>query len=707
MSLPRNSSPPRIYLPERLYKIDHWDKHNDPDHPPTFSAFPRPPLSHRSSSSTLRSYAESTVSSISTLVGSTHALIKDEQKKQIPNLGMPILEGWPLALTMFSLCFGLFLVTLETTVISTSLVTISLDLGSFDKASWIVVTYLLTYTAFLVVFTRLSDIFGRKPCLLIATFFFVMFSMACACAKTMTQLIVFRALQGIGGSGIYALAYASVLDVVPMRLVGHASGAISMASACSSVLGPVLGGAITSNTTWRWVFWLNVPTGVIVFGLVWWIFPVSIGQQKFSRGLLAQVDWVGVVLSLTASLCLLIPLEEGGSEFAWSSILIVLLLAVSGISWVGFAIWEWLVTRREAVWKILPIFPFRLVQRRVIGATILTGFVAGFPFMVTVVSLPQRLQIVNNLSPASAGTHILPLLIMTALGAFASGVIATRMNIAWFMLVLSNALSTLGLGLMSSLPTSAGVPGVFYFYQVIVGLGFGIGLATLMIVSRSEVALEDNAITVGAITQVRTLGGVIGIAVVQAILSSHVRSSLPTFLNREQVEGILASTAYISRLDPHFEAATRAIYGEAVNLQMRTVTGFAAAAFVVSLFAYRKDRVDMNALEASRVAEKNGESPADLSKTTRGGSTLDIEQQERGAHVERPARPGLRRRATSVAISADSRIERRSSGEDSQWMPSNPTPWSLLSHPIPSSDLFPELACPRCGFSRTHDDKQD
>lgn len=98
---------------------------------------------------------------------------------------------------------------------------------------------------------------------------------------------------------------------------------------------------------------------------------MSIGQQKFSRGLLAQVDWVGVVLSLAASLCLLIPLEEGGSEFAWSSALIVLLLVISGVSWVAFAIWEWLVTRREAVWRILPIFPFRLVQRRVIGATIL------------------------------------------------------------------------------------------------------------------------------------------------------------------------------------------------------------------------------------------------------------------------------------------------------------------------------------------------
>lgn len=195
----------------------------------------------------------------------------------------------------------------------------------------------------------------------------------------------------------------------------------------------------------------------------------------------------------------------------------------------------------------------------------------------------------------------------------------------------------------------------------------------------------------------------IGIAVVQAILSSHIRSSLPTFLSREQVEGILASTANIARLDPTFEAATRAIYGEAVNLQMRTVTGFAAAAFVVSLFAYRKDRVDMNALEASRIAEKNGESPGNQFKTAGG----DIERQDRATDVETAVRPGLRRRATSVAISADSRRECRSSGEESQWMPGKPTPWSLMSHPIPSSDLFPELACPRCGYSRAHVEKED
>ncbi|KAF4625107.1 hypothetical protein G7Y89_g13062 [Cudoniella acicularis] len=566
----------------------------------TVISTPVPPYPYASSinstNTTLPAYKEEP--DVSRLLGD------DKLEKDVD---LPILEGWPLGLTVFSLCLALLLATLDTTIISTSLITIASDLGHFDKASWVVVAYLLTYSGFLIIFTRLSDIFGRKPVLLFAVVMFLAWSIGCGCARTIEQMIIFRALQGIGGAGIYALAYASILDVVPFRLVSAASGAISMSTACAGLLGPILGGVITSNTTWRWVFWLNVPCGVVVTISIVLIFPGVRGSQKCGKSQFKQIDWIGTFLSLAGSSLLVVSLEEGGIQFAWSSVAIIMMLVGSAICFTGFGIWETILTPRELKWKMLPLFPTRLVSHRVIAATLATVFFTGFPFVVTVISLPQRFQIVNNNTPAKAGLHMLPLIITTALGAIVTGTVTSKFKIAWHLLVSANALMSIGCGLMSTLPTEQQIAPLAYVYQTILGLGFGLTMASSMVVARTEVALKDNGKSNYSV-HFGQLGGVIGYAATQAVLNQDFRSKLIGILSAKELTAVLLSTSNISLLNPTNAALTREAYGHASNLQMRAVMGFALAAFVASLFAWQSKPQDLRELEAERIAIKEGKS---------------------------------------------------------------------------------------------------
>ncbi|KAI4724574.1 MFS general substrate transporter [Aureobasidium sp. EXF-10728] len=585
------------------------------------------------SSCTLSSQSDgSKPNSLSSEAKDEQASLRSEAEK---DLGVPILEGWPLGSTVFALCLALLLATLDTTIISTSLITIASELGHFDQASWILVSYLLTYSGFLLIFTRLSDVLGRKPMLLFSIVMFLVWSIGCGFSQTLEQLIVFRALQGIGGAGIYALAYASVLDVVPFRLVSAASGAISMSTACASLLGPVLGGVITSNTTWRWVFWINIPCGVLVTVCVAFLFPNRAGTRTFGKTTLQKIDWPGILLSLTGSSLLVVSLEQGGVQFSWRSLFIILMLVGSSLCFIGFGAWEYVLTPREARMKMLPLFPTRLVSSRVVAATLgyvqrrhatfvehvltrcRTVFFTGFPFVVTIMALPQRFQIVNGDTPENAGLHMLPLIGATALGAMLTGTITGKFNIAWHLLVFSNILMTIGCGLMSTLPVDRKIAKICYFYQLVLGFGFGLTMASSMVVIRTEVALKDNTVSLGAVTQMRQLGGVIGLAVTQAILNGDFRSQLANFLSPGELKAVLLSTENIKKLSAAHKDLTCRAYGTSANMQMRVVTAFAGAAILTSIFAWQKAPRDRKALEAERIALQKGHpTPVELYSTS-------------------------------------------------------------------------------------------
>jgi hypothetical protein len=253
--------------------------------------------------------------------------------------------------------------------------------------------------------------------------------------------------------------------------------------------------------------------------------------------------------------------------------------------------------------------------------------------LITIFNLPQRFQIVNGLSPVEAGIHMLPLLLLTAVASGVTGAICSKRNYAFELLILSNILQIISTGLLSTLPNDGSIPPYQYGLQIVLGFGFGMGLVSLMVITRIEVSADDNAVAMGAITQVRVLGGIIGLVIVQAILLATLRSSLSSVLTPSQLSSILSSTASIASLSPAAQQLTRAAYGDASNVQMRIVAGFGGASLLVSLFTYRKQRVGFADLA-------RGRGPADLRKMAAFEAEVEAEVGREEGEVE-----GVRMRA--------------------------------------------------------------
>ena len=265
------------------------------------------------------------------------------------------ISGWRLTLLLASIFTGLFLSFLDSTIVSVALATIADQFHDFTRATWVVTAYLLSYMA-------------------VETWSFLLFigfSLGCALSNNMTQLIVFRALQGIGGSGLYSMTMIIALNAVPMKQIGMVSGAIGMVLVMAGVLGPVLSGAITHDqhsSTWRWIFYLNIPIGgvaVVALKIAW---PADKSKKSFTKKAILSVDVLGSLLLLAASVLLIFALEEAGAfVYAWDSSIIIACLCVSGFTLVAFVLWqEWLDKHPD--WPVQLVFPVRVARQRVVGA---------------------------------------------------------------------------------------------------------------------------------------------------------------------------------------------------------------------------------------------------------------------------------------------------------------------------------------------------
>jgi MFS family permease len=284
------------------------------------------------------------------------------------------LEGWRRIVLLISIFIGLFLSFLDSTIVSVALATIADQFDDFDRTTWVVTAYLLTYMAFAIIIARLSDIFGQKAAEIASFLLFIGFSLGCALSKNMTQLIIFRALQGIGGSGLYSMTMIIALKAVPLRQIGIISGAIGMVLVMSGVLGPILSGAITHNhhsSTWRWIFYLNVPIGGVALVALLIAWPSDKSKKSFTKKAFLSVDVLGSVLLLAAAVLLIFALEEAGAFiYAWDSSMIVACLCVSGMAFVVFVIWqEWL--DKHPSWPVEMVFPVRVARQRVVGAAMM------------------------------------------------------------------------------------------------------------------------------------------------------------------------------------------------------------------------------------------------------------------------------------------------------------------------------------------------
>ncbi|KAM7213961.1 Major facilitator superfamily domain containing protein [Rhypophila decipiens] len=508
--------------------------------------------------------------------------------------------GWRLHMLTAGICMSLLLSTLETTIVSTSLVSIVNDLHGFGQSGWVVTSYMLTYTGFLIIYAKLSDILGCKLLILISVALFTIFSIACGASISMLPLIIFRAFQGMGASGIYSLSTVMTPLMVPPAKYATYIGIMSSVFAISSVLGPLLGGVISDNTTWRWVFYLNGPGGVIAFSLLFFSIPFSFPYEgdspQFFKTLVAQQSWrridiFGVISLLAASILLVFALQQAGTANAWNSGPIISAFVISGVLWVVWFAWQRRLSLAGGICE--PVFPWRLACNRFVLGLLLNGFLTGLPFMAAIINIPQRMQTANGTTAIESGIRLLPLLLCSPLATTVAGLLISKLRTPpLYMFIAGCSFQILGVGLFSSLdPTERDIPARQYGYQVIMGFGFGFNLSTILMMTPMLVKPRDMAVAMGSVTQIRVLGGTIGLAICSTLLNNQITAETSRFLTPSQVGALLQSFQSIEHLPPGVQNEVRNVYGAAYGEQMRVMLYFSVVAMVsLVLLAERRPR---------------------------------------------------------------------------------------------------------------------
>ncbi|RYP58669.1 hypothetical protein DL769_008845 [Monosporascus sp. CRB-8-3] len=506
-----------------------------------------------------------------------------------------VLNGWRLHMSMFGylraatltyrLCMALLFSSLETTIISTSLPTIGSYFDDYNKIGWVVTAYLVTYSSFLLAYAKLSDIFGQRNVILVALFLFGLFSGLCAASEkiSLTALVVFRAMQGVGGSGVYSVVFVALVDICPARLLGVYSSAVSSTFAVANVLGPIIGGAICDTGDWKWIFLLNVPGAAVAGSLIFIALP-GVDGGVIKKSLFRRVDFMGSLLSVGGAVMMIYGLQTGGAEYPWGDAQIIGTIVTGGIAVILFFTYEFLLTRQGDASVIEPVFPLRLLKNPRICCLLLTAFLYGGVFYSVVVNIPQQNQIVHLRSPTRAGVDILPIMVLSPFASLVSGVVFSKtIRFGWQILAGGSILSLLGVGLLIELPYSDGILARMYGYEVILGLGLGLVMPAFLVLGRVEVEDRDNAAIMGAVNSTRTMGGCICLSICSAILHSQQDKQLD-FLPENVVNGISLSPTSVIPALPEAEALrTREAFHDIYRLQFIAIAAWAVAALLFSL----------------------------------------------------------------------------------------------------------------------------
>jgi EmrB/QacA subfamily drug resistance transporter len=466
-----------------------------------------------------------------------------------------------------ALMLVMLLASLDQTIVSTALPTIVGEFGGLAHLSWIVTAYLLTTTIVTPLYGKLGDLLGRKIVLQSAILLFLVGSALCGMSRSMLELILFRALQGVGGGGLMVTTIAAVGDIVTPRERGRYQGLFGAVFGVSTVIGPLIGGYFVEHLSWRWIFYINLPLGILSVMVIGWTFSTPARHRQ------KAIDFAGAGLLAVLLSAVMLLTTLGGQAIGWTSLSSGVLAALALFGLAGFILVEKSAPE--------PILPLSLFHNRNFVVSCTVGFIVGLAMFGAVTYMPLYLQVVRGVRPASAGLQLTPMMAGLLVTSVSSGRMISRIGRYRMFPIVGTAVMTVGLALLSTLDVTS-PPWMASVYMLVLGLGLGMVMQVLVLAVQNAVDYRDLGVATSGTTLFRSIGGSVGVAAFGALFAANLTSGLAARLPPGAQLPATADPGSIAALPPALKAVYLDVFTAALHPVFLTATAVAAIGFALT-----------------------------------------------------------------------------------------------------------------------------
>ncbi|MGH9044258.1 MAG: MDR family MFS transporter [Acidimicrobiales bacterium] len=523
-----------------------------------------------------------------------------------PNVVLPeqVGLGRRRILVIFSgLILAILLSALDQTVVATALPTIAGDLHGLTQLSWVITAYLLASTVTIPIYGKIGDLFGRKNVLIFSILLFLCGSIISGLSQTMLELIIFRAIQGLGAGGIMIGAQAIIGEVVSARDRGRYMSIMMPLLGIATIVGPLLGGFLTQHASWRWIFYINMPLGAIALTVI----GVGLKLPRVHRQ--TMIDYWGAALLAAGVCCLVLLTSLGGTTYGWGSAPIALLGAGAVVLLAGFIHQERRV--RE------PVMPLRLFTNPIFVVCTALGFAVGFAMIGAVSYLPTFLQLVDGASATNSGILLLPLVGGLMAASITTGQVMSKTGRYKIFPIMGTGVASLGMFLLSTMgpSTTSFSSSVF---MVVLGLGLGMILPVITLAVQNSVKFEDLGVGTSGVNFFRQIGGSVGVALAGTLFSTRLASELakhlpPSLASRGLSHASGLTPAALHHLPPTIRHDFVVSFANALPPVFLYFTPLLVAAFAVAWLMKEKPlSTRAHAARPASSSAQNGTSPSQV-----------------------------------------------------------------------------------------------